>query len=152
VDCDPLIAMVPDQAPEALHEVALLDVHVRVELEPLVMVLGLALKLTVALGFALTVTVADCAALPPAPVHVRANVEVAVSAPVDCEPVTDFAPDHAPEAVHEVASVADQFKVALLPLVIALGPTLSVTVGAFALTVTVALCIALPPDPVQLNV
>jgi hypothetical protein len=117
-----------------------------------VMVLGLALKLTVALGLALTVTVADCAALPPAPVHVRVKVDVAVSAPVDCDPVTAFAPDQAPEAAQEVAFVADQFNVALLPLVIALGPTLSATVGAFALTVTVAVCTALPPEPVQLNV
>jgi hypothetical protein len=138
VVCEPLIALAPDQAPEAVQEVALFDAHASVEPDPLLIVLGLALKLTVALGLALTVTVADCAALPPAPVHVRAKVDVAFSAPVDCDPVTDFAPDHAPEAAQEVAFVADQFKVALPPLVIALGPTLSVTVGAFALTVTVA--------------
>jgi hypothetical protein len=54
-----------------VHEVALLEVHVSVEEPPLLIVLGLALKLTVAEGFALTVTVADCAALPPAPLHVR---------------------------------------------------------------------------------
>ena len=152
MDCDPVIALVPDQAPEALHEVALFDAHVSVELDPLVTVLGLALKLTVALGLALTVTVADCEALPPAPAHIRANVDVAVSVPVDCDPLIGLVPDHAPEAVQDVALVADQFKVALLPLVIALGPTLSVTVGAFALTVTIAVCIALPPDPAQLNV
>ena len=62
--------LLPDQAPEAVHEVALLDDQVRVDALPLSIVLGLALKLTVGEGFALTVTVADCAALPPLPVQV----------------------------------------------------------------------------------
>jgi hypothetical protein len=115
-----------------------LDDQVSVELLPLATVLGLALKLTVALGCALTVTVADCAALPPEPVQVNVKVDVAVSAPVDDVPVTGLTPDHAPEAVQEVALVADQFKVALPPLVIALGPTLSATVGIAFLTVTIA--------------
>ena len=75
-----------------------------------------------------------------------------VNAPVDWVPLTDFAPDHAPEAAHEVALVADHVRVALLPLLMALGPTLSVTVGADALTVTVADCAAVPPAPVQLSV
>jgi hypothetical protein len=52
--------------------------------------------------------------------------------------LTAFAPDQAPEAVQAVAFVADQFKVALAPLVIALGPTLKVTVGVGALIDTVA--------------
>ena len=75
-----------------------------------------------------------------------------VSAQVDCVPLTALAPDHAPEATQEVAFVADQVSVALLPLLIALGPTLSVTVGAAALTETVADCVALPPLPVHVNV
>ncbi len=48
-----------------------------------------------------------------------------------------------------MALVEDQFNVALLPLVIALGPTLNVTVGALALIDTVADCAAVPPGPVQ---
>jgi hypothetical protein len=64
------MGMAPDQAPEAAQEVALLDDQVSVDALPLLMVLGLALRLTVAAGFALTVTVADCDALPPAPVQV----------------------------------------------------------------------------------
>jgi hypothetical protein len=59
VDCEPLVAFEPVQPPEAEHEVALLDDHVKVEAEPLATVLGLALKLTVAVGVAATVTVAD---------------------------------------------------------------------------------------------
>jgi hypothetical protein len=71
LDCEPLIALLPDQPPEALQEVALLEDHVRVEAPPWATVLGLALKATVTVGCALTETVADCAALPPAPEHVR---------------------------------------------------------------------------------
>jgi hypothetical protein len=152
VDCDPVTALAPAQAPEATHEVALLDAHVRVDALPLLTVLGLALKLTVTVGFALTVTVAVCAAVPPAPLHVRVYTEVLVSAPVDCVPVTALAPDQAPEAAQEVAFVADQLSVALPPLFTALGPTLSVTVGAESLTETVADCAALPPLLVHVSV
>ena len=53
------MALDPVQAPEAEHEVALLDDHVRVEAAPLATVLGLALKLTVAVGVEATVIVAD---------------------------------------------------------------------------------------------
>ncbi len=69
MDCEPLVASLPDQAPEAVQEVALVLDHVNVELAPLATVLGLAVKLTVGAG-GVTVTVADCAALPPAPVQV----------------------------------------------------------------------------------
>lgn len=75
-----------------------------------------------------------------------------VSAPVDCVPLTALVPDQAPEATQEVAFVADHVSVALPPLFTALGPTLSVTAGAAALTETVADCAALPPPPVQVSV
>jgi hypothetical protein len=57
--------LLPDQPPEAVQAVALLETQLKVELAPLATVLGLALMLTVAPGAALTVTVADWAALPP---------------------------------------------------------------------------------------
>ena len=60
----------PDHAPEALHEVALVDDHVNVALPPLVIELGLAARVTVGVG-GVTETVADCDALPPVPVQVR---------------------------------------------------------------------------------
>jgi hypothetical protein len=63
--------LAPDHAPEAVHEVALVEDHVSVEEPPLLIVLGLAPTLTVAGGFPLTLTVADCAVLPPDPVQVR---------------------------------------------------------------------------------
>ena len=69
VDCEPLRGWLPDQAPEATHEVALVEDQLRFEALPLVTVLGLALRLTVGAGV-VTVTVVDCAALPPAPVQV----------------------------------------------------------------------------------
>jgi len=36
----PLVATVPDQPPEAVHDVASVELHVRVELSPLFTVLG----------------------------------------------------------------------------------------------------------------
>ena len=83
--------------------------------------LGLALRVTVAVCFGLTVTVVDWAALPPVPLQVNEYVEFAESAPVDCEPLTGLLPDHAPEAVQEVAFVADHVRVELLPLITELG-------------------------------
>ena len=70
MDCEPLTAIVPAQAPEAVQEVALLADQVNVELLPLATVLGLAAKVTVGAG-EVTDTVADCAALPPAPVQFK---------------------------------------------------------------------------------
>jgi hypothetical protein len=152
LDWEPLIALLPDQPPEAVHAVALFEAHVRVALLPLATVLGLALMLTVTVGLALTDTVADCAALPPGPVQLSVYVALAVSAPVDWVPCTDFVPDQAPEAVQAVAFVVAQFNVALLPLVMALGPTLKLTVGAGDLIETVADWVAVPPFPVQISV
>jgi hypothetical protein len=77
---------------------------------------------------------------------------LADSAPVDRDPLTGTLPDHAPEALHEVALVADQVKVAPLPLITELGLALKVIVGAGDFTDTVADCAALPPAPVQVNV
>jgi len=61
-------------------------------------------------------------------------------------------PDQPPEAVQEVALLDDQARDAALPLVIELGLALRLTVGAAALTETVADCEALPPVPVQVSV
>ena len=71
MDCEPLMGRLPDQAPEAVQAVALVDDQVRTALPPLATVLGLAPKLTVGAGFALTVTVVDCTALPPLPLQVN---------------------------------------------------------------------------------
>ena len=152
VDCEPLAALVPDQEPEAVQEVALVADQVSVELPPLATVLGLAAKVIVGAG-EVTETVADCDALPPVPVQVSPNVELAVRAPVDCDPLAALVPAQAPEAVQEVALVADQVSVELAPLATVLGAALKLTVGAGAVTETVADWVALPPPvPVQVSV
>ena len=58
VDCEPLAALAPDQAPDAVHAEALLEDHVRVALPPLATVLGLAASATVGAG-GVTDTVID---------------------------------------------------------------------------------------------
>ena len=78
---------------------------------------------------------------------------MAVSAPVDCDPLTGLVPDQDPEAVQAVALVADQVSVALLPLVTVLGLAARLIVGTGCVTDTVADCDAeLPPVPAQVNV
>jgi len=62
---------------------------------------------------------------------------LALSSPVDCVPLGALAPDQAPEALQAVALTDDQERVALAPLLMALGPTLKLTVGSGALTDTV---------------
>jgi hypothetical protein len=151
VVCEPLTAFVPDQPPEAVHAVAFFDDHVKVEAAPLATVLGEADKLTDGIG-ALTVTLADWLALPPVPVQVSPYVALAVSAPVVCEPLTALVPDQPPVAVQEVALVEDQVSVELLPFATVLGLALKLTVGAGAVTVTVADWLALPPVPVQVSI
>lgn len=144
--------MLPDHAPLAVHEVALVDDQLKVEALPLATVLGLAVKLTVGEAPATdTVTVCDALA-PPAPLQVIANVVPALSAPVDCEPLVALVPDHPPDAVQAVALTDDHVSRELAPLATVLGfaPMLTLTVG-FALTVTVADWEALPPSPLQLN-
>jgi len=69
VDCEPLVALVPDHAPEAVHEDDLVADQLNVELAPLATVLGLAVRVTVGAVAELTVTLVDCDALPPAPVQ-----------------------------------------------------------------------------------
>jgi hypothetical protein len=88
----------PAQEPDAVQVVALLADQLKVELEPLVMLLGFAVNMIVGAD-EFTDTVADCSALPPDPEHVSVNVELALRAPVDCEPLKALPPDHAPEAV-----------------------------------------------------
>ena len=67
----PLIASVPPQAPEAVHEVALVEDQLKVETLPLDRLVGLALSVTVGGLLAVTVTVADWLTLPPVPVQVK---------------------------------------------------------------------------------
>lgn len=136
MDWEPLTALVPDHAPEAVQEVALVADQINVEALPLATALEFALKLNVGAAAA-TDTVAAWVALPPLPVQVSPKVPFALSAPVDWEPLTALVPDHAPEAAQEVALVEDQVKVAAAPLLTVLGAADTLTVGAGLLTDTV---------------
>lgn len=150
VVCEPLTALAPDHAPEAVQAVAFVADQLNIEALPLVMELGLAVRVMVGAAV-FTETVADCSAVPPVPEQASVKVALALSAPVDWEPLRALPPDQAPEAVQLVAEVEDHVRVALPPLLTALGPTLRLTVGKDALTDTVVDCAALPPGPVQVS-
>ncbi len=70
MECEPLIGWLPLQAPEAEHAVAFAADQVSIELVPLEMELGLALKLTWG-ACEFTEIVADCVAPPPSPVQLN---------------------------------------------------------------------------------
>jgi hypothetical protein len=59
---------VPVQPPDAVQEVALVELHASVALLPDTTLVGLAVSVTVGAGV-VTVTLADCEALPPVPVQ-----------------------------------------------------------------------------------
>jgi hypothetical protein len=69
VDTDPLAALTPDQAPEAVQVAALAEDQVSLDLSPFATVPGRALRLRVGAG-AVTVTATDCEVTPPAPAQV----------------------------------------------------------------------------------
>jgi hypothetical protein len=149
VDCVPDVALVPDHAPLAVHEVALVLDHVSVEDPPEATVAGDAASVTV--GAPAIDIVVVCSVLPPVPVQVSVYVAFAASAPVDCVPDVPFVPDHAPLAVQDVAFVLDQVSVDDPPDATLDGDPLSETVGAGAI-VTVASLLAEPPVPVHVSV
>ncbi len=74
VDCEPLTAMAPDQAPEAVQAVALPDDHVKVELPRLLIVVGEAARVTVGAGRWQRRT----SALPPEGVQLWASLALSV--------------------------------------------------------------------------
>src|SRR5262245_28449774 len=76
-----------------------------------------------------TVTVSESRAVPSGPVQFRVNVVVATNGPVPAEPDVGCVPLHPPPAMQDVALVDDQLSTAELPLVNAVGLTLSETVG-----------------------
>jgi hypothetical protein len=66
----PLAGWAPLHAPEAVQEVAFVEVHVSVEVPPMATVCGLAVRLAVGTGTTATVTLAG-GEEPPDPVQVR---------------------------------------------------------------------------------
>jgi hypothetical protein len=151
VEVEPLVGSLPLQPPEAMQDVAWVEFQLNVALAPLATVLGFAVKMTVGTG-CVTDTVADCDASPPVPVQASVKVALAFRVPVDCVPLTGFAPLQPPLALQEVVFDEDQVKVEALPASTTLGFALIVTAGAAFHTVMVAAWVALPPGPVQVRI
>lgn len=150
------MGFVPLHAPDALHVFALAAVQVSVAALPLCTVPGFAANVSVGAGTggALTLTVTLCVTVPPAPEHESENALLAVSGPVDWDPDNGFCPDHAPDAVHEVALVDDHVNVAAPPLATFVGSALNAIVGAgggagVLCTKTVTDRDPVPPGPLQ---
>jgi len=126
----PAVVLLPLQPPEAVHDVAFVEVHVNVLLPPLATVVGADDNVTVGAGVALvTETEALAWAVPPSPVQLSVNVALAFNVPLRL-PESAFAPLQSPEAVHDVAFVEVHVKVALPPLAMVVGDAVNVTVGA----------------------
>jgi hypothetical protein len=120
--------LAPLQPPEAVHEVALVELHVSVEAVPLVTELGVAVSVTVGRGATVTVAVATLLA-PSEPVQVSEYDVVAMRAPVLWLPLVASAPLQPPDAVHDVASVELQVSVEASPLLTEVCAALRDAVG-----------------------
>jgi hypothetical protein len=144
----PLIGSAPVQPAEAVHEMALLEFQVSVDVPPGAMTEGLTVSVTV--GLTLTVAVVS-ELVPPGPVH-ASEYEVAVdTAAVLWVPLVPSEPLHPPEAVHAVALVEVHVNVALPPAATTDGAAVNIAAGTgIIVTVTVVTTGAvLPPGPVQ---
>jgi hypothetical protein len=136
--------------------VALVELHVKVALPPLAILVGLALKLTVGAngGVDVIVIVTLCVAKPPVPVHVRVNFVVADNRPDDCVPAVPFEPDQPSLAVQSVALAEVHVKVDAVPIATLRGLAVRDNEGAGTgeLTVTDAVWLLVPPSPVHVRV
>jgi hypothetical protein len=148
----PLVAFVPLHPPLAVHDVAFVLDHVRVDDCPSVTDVGFNEIVTVGAGVAI-VSVAVPLPVPPAPVQLNAYCDEPAALGVTVAvPLVAFVPLHAPLAVQEVAFVLDHVRVDDCPSVIDVGLSETVTVGAGGFTVSVVEATLAPPVPEQLNV
>lgn len=133
----PEIGFVPVHAPEAVQEAALVLVQVSVEPPPEGTEVGFAVNVSVGAGLAARATVTDWPVEPPAPVHERLKVDVALITGDCSEPDAGLLPAHAPEAVQPVAFCELHVSVDRPPTATDVGFALNETVGAGTmLTVT----------------
>ena len=135
----PLVLFVPLQPPEAVHDVALAELHVSEEAAPLAIEVGFAASVTAGVPGTVTVAVAILL-VPPAPVHVNEYAVVAVRAPVLWLPLVASAPLQPPEAAHDVAADELQISVEAVPLltVVCAAPRDAVGAGGLVVGVTPA--------------
>ncbi len=124
----PLGGLAPLQAPEAVQELALVELQVNVEVPPSATAVGFAASVTVGAGITVTVAVATLLP-PPAPVQVNEYDVVAERAAVTCVPPVALAPLQPPEALQDVASVELQVNVEVPPLPSVVGAALMEAVG-----------------------
>jgi hypothetical protein len=155
---EPEVAFDPLQLPEAVHDVALVELHDSVLLPPLLTDVGEAVNETVGAGVeVVTVTDAVRCVVPPAPVQLSVYEAFALNAPVPCEPDVDFEPLQLPDAVHDVAFVELQVSVLLPPLLTDVGDAEKESVGAGGVsesalpTATVTFAWREPPAPVHVS-
>ncbi len=151
VGCEPARAFAPVQASPATQDVAFCDDQLSVAADPLVIVLGIAPKLTVGTAGATEIT-ADCVAMPAGPVQLKVYVVVAASAAVVTEPLSGSVPLQAPDPVHAVALIVVHVTLAVWPAVTELGVALMAMLGAVEATVTVVDWAAVPPGPMQVRI
>jgi hypothetical protein len=157
----PDVPRLPVHVPDAVHDVALLLVHLSCSVAPYASVGESSVSWTVGAGGGggggggggapVTVTAAVAVPLPPVPVHVSVKLVLAVSALLVALPLVDCPPDQPPDAVHELAFVLVHASCVLAPLATLDGVAVRLTVGA-GTTVTVFESLAVPPVPVQLKV
>lgn len=134
----PDVALVPLQLPDPVQLVAFWLDQVKVLLPFAPTEVGLALR--VILGtpvISATPTLTDLDALPPDPVQLKVNVDATVSEPIVWLPVVALLPDHAPDAVQDVAFAAVQASTVDPPDVTDVGFADSVIAGAGVALATV---------------
>lgn len=152
MDCVPVSDFVPDQAPEATQDVALVLDQLSEEEVPDFTLLGAAVSVTAG-DLPETVTVAACVAEPPAPVQLSSNSVVLVKMPVDHVPLVGTLPCQPPEAVQDVASADFHVRVELPPVLTVVGVALNVIdVAVGVATDTDTDSAVVPPDPLQASV
>jgi hypothetical protein len=146
----PLAATVPLHPPDAIHESALVDVHVKVEAPPEATAVGVAVSATIGKAFTVTGAVA-AALLPPGPVHVKEKIAFAVNAPVFFVPLLASVPLQSPDAAHEVAWAELQVSVEVLPAATTVGFAASCTVGSVLTVIVMVAGGLVPPGPMQVS-
>jgi hypothetical protein len=126
------MVLLPVQPPDAVQDVALLEVQLSVALPPEVTEVGLAVSDTLgAVGVLdVTLTVTDLLTDPPAPVHVSVYVLVEVKLESVCEPAVALLPLQPPDAVQDVALLDDHVRTELPPDETDVGEALRLKVGA----------------------
>jgi hypothetical protein len=131
VDCVPEVAFAPVQPFEAVHDVALVDDQVSVELPPEVTEDGFAVSVTVAAGVApwTAIVTAPYPVCPLVAVQVREKRVSAIKVPVLLVPFAAFEPVQPPDAVQFSAFVLVQVSMVLPPALMFIGLAVMDTVG-----------------------